>query len=190
MVIMTGIYFSGITYSKLCYWLWFVFMIYVLWLVLDGSPCRGGGGGLCCYLVVHIYMFGFDAAICCPWWPSRDVKVMFYNLTGDFRSHFINKIKNYFFQQTLYHCLRVVRPVEYIYFCIIIMIMFDFVCDRLGSPSDLVKSWGGVWLSHAEYLGGDWAYGSQCHLVHVIWGARSSHSAVSTGAYKGRETQV
>ena len=21
--------------------------------------------------------------------------------------------------------------------------MFDFVCDRLGSPSDLVKSWGG-----------------------------------------------
>ena len=34
---------------------------------------------------------------------------------------------------------------------------------------------------------GGWAYGSQYHLVHVIWGARSSHSAVSTGAYKGRE---
>ena len=67
---------------------------------------------------------------------------MFYNFTGDFRSHFINKIK-IFFQQTLYHCLRVVRPVEYIYFCIIIIIMFDFVCNRLGSPSDLVKSWGG-----------------------------------------------
>ena len=26
---------------------------------------------------------------------------------------------------------------------IIIIITFDFVCDRLGSPSDLVKSWGG-----------------------------------------------
>ena len=32
---------------------------------------------------------------------------------------------------------------ENICFCIIIIIMFDFVCDRLGSPSDLVKSWGG-----------------------------------------------
>ena len=30
-------------------------------------------------------------------------------------------------------------------FCIIIIIMFDFVCDRLGSPSDLVKGdWMGV----------------------------------------------
>ena len=32
---------------------------------------------------------------------------------------------------------------ENICLCIIIIIMFDFVCDRLGSPSDLVKSWGG-----------------------------------------------
>ena len=53
------------------------------------------------------------------------------------------KSKLFFHNQTLYHCLRVVRPVEYIYFCITIIVMFDFVCDRLGSPSDLVKSWGG-----------------------------------------------
>ena len=36
-------------------------MIYVVWLVLDGSSCRGGGG-LCCYLVIHISMSGFDVA--------------------------------------------------------------------------------------------------------------------------------
>ena len=34
---------------------------------------------------------------------------------------------------------------------------------------------------------GDWAYGSQYHLVRVTCGARSSHSAVSAGAYKGRK---
>ena len=33
----------------------FVCMIYVVWLVLDGSLCMGGGGmsQLCCYLVIH-----------------------------------------------------------------------------------------------------------------------------------------
>ena len=30
----------------------------------------------------------------------------------------------------------------YIFF-VFIIIMFGLVCDRLGSPSDLVKSWGG-----------------------------------------------
>ena len=28
--------------------------------------------------------------------------------------------------------------------------MFDFVCDRLGSPSDLVKSWGGECDGHVR----------------------------------------
>ena len=34
----------------------FVCMIYVVWLVLDGSLCRGGGG-LCCYLIIHILIY-------------------------------------------------------------------------------------------------------------------------------------
>ena len=68
--------------------------------------------------------------------------------------------------------------------------MFDFVCDRLGSPSYLVKSWGGgsVMVACRVPRRGLGIRGSQYHLVHVIWGARCSHSAVSTGAYKGRET--
>ena len=32
-------------------------MIYVLWLVLDGSSCRGGGGA-CCYLIIRNSMLG------------------------------------------------------------------------------------------------------------------------------------
>ena len=42
----------------------FVCMIYVVWLVLDGSPCRGGGGGgllLSNYAHFNI-MWGCDAA--------------------------------------------------------------------------------------------------------------------------------
>ena len=33
----------------------FVCMIYVVWLVLDGNLCRGGGG-LCCYLHILLYL--------------------------------------------------------------------------------------------------------------------------------------
>ena len=59
-------------------------------------------------------------------------------------------------------------------------IMFGIVCDRLGSPSDLAKSWGGECDGRVQGTSaGGWAYGSQYHLVHVIWGTRSSHSAVS-----------
>ena len=77
------------------------------------------------------------------------------------------------------------------YFCSIIIIMLDFGCDRLGSPSDLAKSWGGGGVTvECRVLSGDWTYGSQYHLIHFIWGARSPHSAVSTGAYKWRETWV
>ena len=75
---------------------------------------------------------------------KSDVLSIFVYLFHSDRSHLSTNSKLFFPKQTLYHCLRVVRPVEGIYFCIIVIIMFGFVCDRLGSPSDLVKSWGGV----------------------------------------------
>ena len=57
--------------------------------------------------------------------------------------HIYQLTENYF-SQTNFISLFASRPAggRYI-FCIIVIIMFDFVCDRLGSPSDLVKSWGG-----------------------------------------------
>ena len=92
--------------------------------------------------------------LCNPLLPSLAVSrrksdvlpIFLYLLPSDLPTSghiFTTHPKLFFPKQTLYHCLRVVRPVEGIYFGIIIIIMFDFVCDRLGSPSDLVKSWGG-----------------------------------------------
>ena len=66
---------------------------------------------------------------------------MFYILTGDFRSLFIIIIKIVFL--TNFISLFASHPAGGKYICIIIIILFDFVCDRLSSLSDLVKSWGG-----------------------------------------------
>ena len=73
-----------------------------------------------------------------------------------------------------------------------IIITFDSVGDRLGSPSDLVKSWGGggsvtvtcIVLSAGSVIAG--------HSVVLCMSpvARPYHGAVSTGAYKGRKSQV
>ena len=46
-------------------------------------------------------------------------------------------INIYFLTKLYVTVLRVVRPVG------VSFIMFGLVCDRLGCPSDLVKSWGG-----------------------------------------------
>ena len=64
--------------------------------------------------------------------------------------------------------------------------------DRLGSPSDLVKSWGGGGVTvacRAPRRG--WAYGSQYNRIYIDWGTRSCHSAVfCQGVHKWRETWV
>ena len=62
---------------------------------------------------------------------------MIYNLSGDVRSPFVlfkYKSKLFFLKQNLYHSLRVVRPGR---------LYILSVRDRLGSSSDLLKSWGG-----------------------------------------------
>ena len=72
---------------------------------------------------------------------------MIYNLSGDVRSPFVLfqfKSKLFFLKQNLYHSLRVVRPGR---------LYILSVRDRLGSSSDLLKSWGGgVWRSRVEYV--------------------------------------
>ena len=40
----------------------FICMIYVVWLVLDGSLCRGGGGALLLSNYPHFVISGFDVA--------------------------------------------------------------------------------------------------------------------------------
>ena len=54
-----------------------------------------------------------------------------------------------------------------------IIITFDSVCDRLGSPSDLVKYWGGSVMVACGVLRRECTYGSQYHVMHVTYGARS-----------------
>ena len=72
-----------------------------------------------------------------------------------------------------------------------IIIIFVSVCDRFGSSSDLLKSWGGgVWRSHAEYVWRVVYYWVQCCIVRVTCGAHSVHSAASTCVYKEREHLV
>ena len=72
-----------------------------------------------------------------------------------------------------------------------IIITFDSVCDRLGSPSDLVKFFFGG--GGGECDGRMWStFGVQCitGYVHVARRARLIYDVVSTGAYKGREGLV
>ena len=72
-----------------------------------------------------------------------------------------------------------------------IIIMFGLVCDRLGSHSDLVKSWGGSVTVACRVPRRGWAYGPHYNLIYVDWSTRSYHSAVSCqGVYKWRETRV
>ena len=52
----------------------------------------------------------------------------------------------------------------YIYFFIIIM--FGLVCDSLGSPSDLVKSWGGGVTVACRVPRRGWAYGPQYIYIY------------------------
>ena len=62
---------------------------------------------------------------------------MICNLSGDVRSPFVlfkYKSKLFFLKQNFYHSLRVVRPGR---------LYILSVHDRLGSSSDLLKSWGG-----------------------------------------------
>ena len=59
-------------------------------------------------------------------------------------------------------------------------IMFGLVCDRPGSPSDLVKSWGGECDGRVQGTSaGGWAYGPQYHVVYIGWSTCSYHGAVS-----------
>ena len=66
--------------------------------------------------------------------------------------------------------------------------MFDFLCDRLGSPSDLVKSWGGecdgrMWSTSA-------GIGLKGHsvILYMLSGARALLIAVCLQVHsKGRK---
>ena len=121
-------------------------MIYVLWLVLDSSSCRGGFAAI--WLYTFLCWVWYCLIHCCPGWPSRDVKVMFYNLFGDVRSPFVlfttKLIQNYCSQTKFSYSLRVVWPGR---------LYIVSVRDRLSSSSDLLKSWGGgVWRSRVEYV--------------------------------------
>ena len=60
-----------------------------------------------------------------------------------------------------------------------IIIMFDLVCDRLCSPSDLVKSWGECDGRMQGTSAGIGLTGHSIILYMSSGGTRSSHSAVS-----------
>ena len=109
---------------------------------------------------------------------------MFYNLSGDFRSPlfflFKTNSKLLFLKQNLYLTVCESSGLGG-------SSIFVSVRAHLGSSSDLLKSWGGVWRSRAEYVCRVVYYWVQCVIVRVTCGARSLHSAASTCAYKERE---
>ena len=98
-------------------------------------------------------------------------------MTSGHHLFFSNINQNYFFsKQNLYHSLRVVRPGR---------LYILSVRDRLGSSSDLLKSWGGsVAVACGVRLSCSVFTGVQCVIVRVTCGARYSYSASSTGVQK------
>ena len=132
--------------------------------MLDGSSCRGGFAAI--WLYTFICWIWCCLIHCCPCWPSRDVKVMFYNLSGDFRSPFVlfkTKIIQNYCSQTKFFLQSAGRPAWefiYLYLCATVLVLLQ-TCLSLGGGGSVEVACG-VHLSCSCLLV-CWSLTSLCH---------------------------
>ena len=84
------------------------------------------------------------------------------------------------------------RPAGGIYIYLFIIIkLFGLVCDRLGSPSDLVQSWGGSVTVACRVLRREVGLTGHSIILYMSAGARALTIALCpVRVYKWRETRV
>ena len=80
--------------------------------MLDGNSCREDFAAIYLYTFKYLDLILLNLIHCCPCWPSRNVKVMFCNLSGDFRSplFFFSKLIQNYRSQTNFISQSASRP--------------------------------------------------------------------------------